>query len=295
MRKLCFVLTALLLTTPAFAGVVISCAQVTDTNQVQVSYTASDDANIPRAFGLNITLVGVDGLTIDDIVSGSESEDYWVYPGTIVISGGAVTNQGTPRAPIGAAGECSGEGECMTIEMGSLYDELDPEHQDKPGLTGPLFKFSIDGSGDCNVVISGNSARGNVVLEDTEQADDVTYGTCLVSIIGGDCYTGQADYAEFEAVGKPTCWCFKRQCYGDADDLSEGKGSYWVFTADLDLMLAAWSKTAGTLTGNEACSDVDHLSEGKGSYRVFTGDLDILLANWGTNDVPDDCAPGNMP
>ena len=59
-------------------------------------------------------------------------------------------------------------------------------------------------------------------------------------------------------------------------------------------MLAAWSKTAAQLTGDDACADIDRLPEGKGSYRVYAADLTILLANWGTNSTPADCIPGNM-
>jgi hypothetical protein len=299
MRKLCFILTVLLLTAPSFGGVVISCAQVSDTNEVTVSYTATDDANRPRAFGLDIQLDN-SSMTIDGIVSGTENEDYWVYPGTIVITSGSITDLGTPIAPSDDPGALGGiDTSGMTVEMGSLYnDPCDPEHNSAPALTGILFRFAIDGYGDCNVVISGNSARGNVVLEDTEPAGDVTYNSCLVSIPPPECYFGQADYSEWSIVGKPTCWCFPRQCYGDADGLSEGKGSYWVYTADLTTMLAAWSKVApsrgGTLTSADACADIDHAFEGKGSYQVYTADLTILLANWGTNSTPNDCVPGNM-
>jgi hypothetical protein len=97
MKKAFLFLFLIIYSATAGAGVVISCAQIPDTNQVQVSYTASDDANRPRAFALDIQLDS--GMLIGDIVSGSESEDYWVFPGTIVISDGKVENQGAPMAP----------------------------------------------------------------------------------------------------------------------------------------------------------------------------------------------------
>jgi len=293
MRKLCFVLMVLLFTAPSFAGVAINCAQVGDTNVVEVSYVASDDANRPRAFGLDITLDS--GMLIGDIVSGTESEDYWVYPGTIVIESGSITDAGTPMAPGDDPGALGGSGTSgMTIEMGSLYnDPCDPEHNTPPALTGVLFRFSIKGSGTCTVTIAGNSARGNVVLEDTEPAGDVTYGTCPFEFVS-ECYSGMADYSMWDAVGKPTCWCFPRQCRGDADGLFEGKGSFWVYGADLSVLLAGWSKTAGALAGSEACADFDHAFEGKGSFQIYGADLTILLANWGTNAVAGDCTPGNV-
>jgi len=231
MRKLCFVLTALLLTAPSFAGVDVSCVQVGDPEDgtVQVSYTASDDANRPRAFGLDITLDN--GMLIGDIVSGSESSDYWVYPGTIEITSGSITNPGTPMAPgvdPGALGGPDTSG--MTVEMGSLYnDPCDPEHDTAPALTGVLFQFTVYNAPNCTVTISGNSARGNVVLEDTEQATDVTYGTCPVvmeaadcfqvgNVIGGDTITqAMRDIWLTLTPAQQAVWCVSCFSYGDTN------------------------------------------------------------------------------
>jgi hypothetical protein len=296
MRKLCFVLTALLLTAPAFAGVVVSCAQVAGEEQVEVSYTASDDANRPRAFGLDITLDN--GAVIGDIVSGSESEDYWVYPGTIVIVNGIITDDGSPAAPNDATGACGGPGEsCMTVELGSLYnDPCDPVHQDPPPLTGALFRFTVSGPA-CTVSISGNSARGNVVLEDTEEAD-TSYGTCAYAppecLIGGALYANE--HSDWVTWNRPSCWCFQRQCRGDIDD-SKQLGVFTVYSEDLAGLRAAYSKTnaqlaaityttvaSGGKTFPGICADVDHQPQ-LGVFRVYSLDLAELRSYYSKVDA----------
>ena len=294
MRKLCFVLTALLLTAPAFADadVEVTCAQVAlgDANVV-VSYSASNDANVPRGFGLNITVDS--GKTISDIKAGSVSGDYWVYPGTIEITDGSVTGDGTPIAPKDTNYANREEGGLgtngVTLEMGSLYHVDDLNHPNKPSLTGALLTLTISGL-DCNVSIGGNAARGNVVLEDATEAV-VDYNGCYLAI-NPDCYTGP-DYATWVSIGKPTEWCNPRQCHGDADAAQEliGKGSFWVGFNDLNQFIAAWQD----VSLDYAC-DFDHGQEliGKGSFWVGFNDLNVFIANW--QDVlgtPPDCLTGS--
>jgi hypothetical protein len=228
MKKSFLCLFLIFYPTAAVAGIIITCERVGNTAEgiIQVSYVASDDANLPRAFGLDII---VDDGNITEIVPGTESEDYWVYPGTITITSGVITDLGTPMAPSSDTGACGGSGDsCMTVEMGSLYDDpCDPEHNTPPALSGILFRFTIDnwyGFSDCNVIISSNSARGGVVLENGEQASTNLPTTCIWQ--PPLCYDGMADYDQWTLVGKPTCWCYPRQCYGDTDGLPEGKGSY---------------------------------------------------------------------
>jgi hypothetical protein len=284
------------MTAPAFAGVTVECEQTGTPSDgiVQVNYLATDDANLPRAFGLDITLDNDANIT--EIVSGTESDDYWVYPGTIVISGGTITDQGTPVAPDTDREALGGVGTGgMTIEMGSLYnDPCDPEHPDPPALAGVLFQFKV--SGNCHVTIAGNSARGNVVLESTEEANDVTYTGCdIVKTI--ECWTGDtASKAEWELVGSPDCWCKDinpRQCHGDADGTYESKSSYYVYTNDLGVFLAAWQKNLPQISGQTyngvplICADSDHAFESKSSYRVYTNDLAILLKHWQIQLKPD--------
>jgi hypothetical protein len=241
MRKLCFVLTALLLTAPALATVTISCAQVGETKEVVVSYS-SDDANIPRAFGLDITLDN--GKTIGEITDANGK--FWVYPGTIQIAGGVVTDEGEPVAPSDDPCALGGLGTGgMTIEMGSLHDPCDPEHPTGPGTSGTLLSFTVNiGPGeDCNVIIAGNGARGNVVLENTEEAV-VDYGTgCTVAIEEVGCATCRGDWNGDGNVDLNTDFL---PIYGKINAAKYFKGVYSYTEADTVTYpsLAPWNPCA---------------------------------------------------
>ena len=179
MRNLLFVLAALLLVTSAMAEVKIECTA--DGNEVTVTYDQNTADPLPRGFGLDITVDG--GATIDVITY--SDPNFWVYPGSIVITGGIVTTQGIPvgdpcDAPtdtedgLGTAG--------ITVEMGSLYDPADGNiPDDTPGFSGTLLKFTVtlDGN-DANVVITENAARGGVVLENVAGVDPNFMGGCVV-------------------------------------------------------------------------------------------------------------------
>jgi len=282
MRKLCFMLTTLLLAVPAFAGVTITCADLGG-GECQVSYVASDDANIPRAFGLDITLDNAETITgITDA-----NEKYWVYPGTIQIVDGDVTDEGEPVAPgtdPGAKGGIDTNG--VTIEMGSLYDPNDPEHQEGPPQAGTLLSFTV--SGNCIVTIEGNAARGNVVLEDTSEASTNLPSSCIMSV---DCWSGDAaSTITWNAVGSPDCWCKSvnpRQCHGDADGAAFGRQNYWVYTNDLTILKNAWQIAAGPTTEPGICADFDRQGFGRQNYRVYTADLTILKKHWQISNKPD--------
>jgi hypothetical protein len=97
---------------------------------------------------------------------------------------------------------------------------------------------------------------------------------------------------EWENVGMPICWCYPRQCHGDADCKAQGKQEYWVSTNDLDVLIAAWNKPFEEIEGKEVhgvpliCADFAHLPQGKQRFRVSFMDLDILIANWNIANGP---------
>ena len=104
------------------------------------------------------------------------------------------------------------------------------------------------------------------------------------------------DYDQWVAVGEPVCWCYPRQCHGDADCKSQSTEKFWVSTGDLDILIAAWNKPLAEIEGvrisglDLVCADFDHKAQGREKHRVSTDDLDILIANWSTADRPDpDC------
>jgi hypothetical protein len=155
MKKMIIFLAVLALVVPAMAGVEITCEKSGTT--FTVSYTASDDANKPRAFALD--LVVDNGATIVDV--NDFNADFWVYPGSIQINNGAVADYGDAVAdPCDYPTDTKlGRGKSgATVEMGSLYETT------APGNTGVLF--TVDVSADCNLTITENNARGGVVIED---------------------------------------------------------------------------------------------------------------------------------
>jgi len=155
----------LLAASRALATVVLTCTDLGNA-VVELSYDASQEASLVRAFGLDIT---VSHGIINSI--GDLSFDYWFYPSSTIIDPetGKVIDPGTPIVPPDAPGALGGLGTSgMTIEMGSLYREDDPIHNTPPSVTGVLFTFTV--SAECDVTVAENSVLGGVVLEDGTQA-----------------------------------------------------------------------------------------------------------------------------
>jgi hypothetical protein len=167
MKKIVQVLAVLMFTAPALAGVLITCDKAG--NSVTVGYDASGMDQLPRAFALDIT---VDGGTIVPGSVGDLSDDFYIYPGSIVINpDGTVQDFGSPVAsqvdyPDGTLGGPGTSG--MTIEMGSLYAAEDPTHKNPPPPAGDLLSFDVTGG---TVTIAENVRRGGVVMEDLSPAD----------------------------------------------------------------------------------------------------------------------------
>ena len=85
-----------------------------------------------------------------------------------------------------------------------------------------------------------------------------------------------AEYADWVTWGKPDCWCFKRQCRGDADGRKLGTFGFWVSMADLNLLKTCINKpdtVLQTIPGG-ICADLDHTAAS--GYRVSDADLNIF-------------------
>ena len=261
MKKVALVLALLMFAVPAWAGITITASQPDeDVNEIIVEY-ACGDANLPRAFALEIEVNGVNTVLSDvyDIHS-----EFYVYPGSIVISGGLVTDFGTPEA--------ASDSNSKIIEMGSLYADNDPCHTTPPPGSGILLKFTID-SNDCDVIVSlaGNAVRGNVVMEDPDitynDEDYVTYVGCPANV--------------------PTCDDVGCQCWGDiagATGFPPGDGAVVDF-GDLTYLIGqlAASPTPWTILlvdrPDLACADIAGATgfpPGDG-IAVDFGDLTYLI------------------
>jgi parallel beta-helix repeat protein len=103
--------------------------------------------------------------------------------------------------------------------------------------------------------------------------------------------TCDPNYDKWVSVGEPDCWCYQRQCYGDADGKYETtkSGKYYVHFNDLNLLLANWNVKGTTMSKPGICADFarDYETTKTGIYRVHFNDLNILLANWNVKEPPD--------
>lgn len=105
-------------------------------------------------------------------------------------------------------------------------------------------------------------------------------------------------YEDWVALGRPYCWCYPRQCHGDADGLpggSEKTGYYFVGSDDLNMLIDAWlikeppHGPGIASVPNGICADFAHDQGGSpktGSYRVGPSDLSILIAGWLRKEPP---------
>jgi len=148
------------------------------------------------------------------------------------------------------------------------------------------------------VTIAENQGRGGVVLTDPNLNPTVTAPGCTIFRAPPKCFPiSDPNYAMWQTVGEPPCWCYKRQCYGDTDNTKEGStktGFYYVHFNDLNKLLGVFNvlepATSGVPSGPgikwpdpNVCADIVHNLEGStktGFYRVHFSDLNTLLANF---------------
>jgi hypothetical protein len=306
MKKILVVLAILLLGVPAVAKVTIT-AEADIEGSVTISYQMdADDANLPRAFGIDVTVTGpnITGTP------GVNDTDYYVAPGTFEYDPCFPNDVNWGYAIVDL------DNNSFTIEMGSLYDDDDPCHTTPPPPNGTLCTFTMDANCEYYVDLEENSARGGVVMENTGKAYDANY-VVLVDANGldiscpnvappdGNCFPTDAayalQYADYITYRKtygrdPNCWCADPngsgyQCKGDADGSTQGMAKYRVAGNDLDLVIANWKRKIDTA---DPCADVDHKKQGMAKYRVAGNDLDIVIANWKKKDA-DLGVPGPCP
>lgn len=309
MRKIILTLAVVLLAAPVWADVEIKLADLGG-GVIEISYDATGETELVRAFALNIVATDGNIIDINDFAVGDENGGFGIMPGAFRdnISVNPTTGQVdswagnpspyTPVAPGGdpdALGDIPGPG--ITIEMGSLYE--DPLNA--PGEEGVLCTVTVDENVTL-LCVTGNAIRGNVVLEDASEAALNPPEVCIVPE-SGDCIPNTAEYATQYAnwvlLGKPDCWCNDygdqssidagatgNQCYGDVAGDVYRKGQI-VFTTDLGDLADSWEAKLGEAHLNP-CADIAHDTYRKGQV-VFVNDLNILAANWEAKVLPGDC------
>jgi hypothetical protein len=314
MKKMILALAVVLLAAPAWATVEI---ELTDLGGgvIQIGYDATSETELVRAFALDIVATDGNITGIADYSVGDDNGGYGIFPGsfagniTVNPTTGMVDswvgnpNPYTPVAPAGhpdALGDIPGP--AITIEMGSLYATA------APAKTGVLCTITVD-ENVSKVCVTGNAIRGNVVLENASEATLSPLEVCW-NKPSDECFpSSNPRYADWVAFGKPLCWCYARQCRGDADGKKQGSafaGYMYVSTDDLNRLIAAWQvkeppKGPGIATiPNGICADFNHDRQGSafaGYMRVSTDDLAIMITSWQVKEPPKglgilgDCVP----
>lgn len=298
MKKIVFILVLLLFTAPALAtNVTIDANQVGDTNEVVITYFS--DGNLPRGFGLDITVTDGNIVACIPAMEGECTDSdrgFGIFPSTIVIDDtppqAVIIFAGNPVSTIQPAlGGLDTNG--VTIELGSLYQE--PNSPPLGTESDPIVLCTIVVTEDCIVRIKGNAARCGegspaygVVMENPDEIPIVVFGIADVNIDDGPgpCFpSDHPDYDEWVLVGEPNSWCYTYQCYGDADGKQGGdpfSGYFYVEYADLNALIASWKKPT-TDPAFDISADFSRSEDGdpfSGYFRVEYKDLNIVIANW---------------
>lgn len=319
MKRLAACLALLLLAKPALAAVQIIVVSEAG-NKVAINYKTTSGERV-RAFALDVTVSEGIIKAISEYHIGestAQNPGYGIFPGNFARYVTVDATTGEPNyvassfyTPVADANDPNALGGLntsgVTLEMGALYSPPADDSANAPPSSGTLCKLTL--SQTANVTVSLNLIRGGIVLTnpsitptvDLTQAQNIssafsTAGAGLSSLSLKA--ATDADYAEWVAVGKPTCWTFPRQCRGDADGKTEAVadgGVSYVGQADLNILVAAWEVLEPPFGPGVAsvssgiCADFAHDKSGTaatGYYRVGTTDLNRLVANWLIKEAP---------
>ena len=175
LKKVLCLLVIFLSASFSFGTVIISCQDLGN-HIVQLSYDASSESSLVRAFALNIYASDGVFLAIGNYHTGESTASnpgYGIYPATINIGpDGTVIDFGDPLADPMDPGSSGGIGtNGITLEFGSgYYDD-----ENAPLASGVLCTFTV--SEDCTISLAEEDTyRGGVVLEDGTQVQAVCYG-----------------------------------------------------------------------------------------------------------------------
>ena len=281
MKKL-VVLAVLLMAVPALAAPSNVSISVTKTGPNEFTIGYNTDANLVRAFGLDI-IVDDPCVSIDVDCTGNTKYD--IYPGSITISGAGVPG------PWGQCDVATSDANHVIIEMGSLYEAgVDPA----PATSGNLAVVTMtgcdsddsDGDDTVTVKVEENALRGGVVMENVDEVPNLSSpgGTvahelgpcdtgCLVvgQTVGGNLIT-QAMRDVWDGIGQPDCWCYDCHYRCDTD------GDCDVDAIDVGVAVAGWT----TYTGNE-CADTDNDGD------IDAVDIGAMVTGW--NSGCGSCTP----
>jgi hypothetical protein len=265
MKKLILVLAIALMAVPAMA---LDVYMTNSGTTLTVAYKNADPANLPRAFALKIVLDGTGTFNLNGISGFKTGESvsttkggtpgYGIFPARInIASTGTVNSYGNPLADSNDAG-ATGTGlgtNTVVLEFGSLYYG----DVNAPATSGTLCSLTFTKGTATKATLSTEATyRGGIVLEDgtaVTDSNEVVFVT--------DCLSPSAtEYNKWVDYGKPDCWCFRKQCRGDADGAKTLTKP--VMSPDLTIFKAAFNKSKAdvklVVSGGKPgiCADFDH-------------------------------------
>lgn len=249
MRKLVLVLLVAVLSVPAFAAPALTLVAGGTPGQVVVGYTADAGDLIS---GMGITLSVDNGAKITAFTNGASK--YWVHPDNVIITGGVLTDKGSPI--VGGPGVLPTAS--IVVEYGALYTRSNPSDPNKPLAIDALCTITVDKN--CTLTATANHAGGVITEALVASAPSKTLA---VTVAAPECMkASHPDYTRWVSYNKPDCWCYAKQCRGDAD----GKLTLTkpVMSPDLTIYKAGFNQSAAYVKANVSgttpliCADFDH-------------------------------------
>jgi len=289
MKKVVCLIAVLALTAGVYADVVITAAPGTGANagKLVLSYTA--DAG-DELVGLAVVLdAGTGGDTIK-VTSGWAIDSFF----DVFIDAYKTDPAKLDDTTFGDDGttpfaDTEGPGQVTTdsAKVSLCLAALPADHLGKASSAELAVIDVNDGDADneVTVCVTLDTLRGGPV--DIEGAVAATInGSCVTIILGTpECLKNTApEYNAWVSYGKPDCWCFRRQCNGDANGAAVlGK---WVTSADLNILKAVYNATLANVLAYPGgiCADFNHAAVlGK---PVTSADLNILKLYYNQATVP---------
>jgi len=334
MKKLLLTLVVLAVAAPLYAQGEITFSFVNNWDGTgTITYDANEVIGIrPVAMGLTIDVTS--GAPITAVICEDENDFLEIFMDSAYdmeldpCTPGYAYGDGNPIAKWDVAGEAqladpvdpcdpcglpgaTNDGMKFAISMGGLGGETDPDEKEPP-MSGSI---TLASDGDTEFEIYENLVRGGIIGEDGEAMVvlGLNDGPAKANgpLIMEECYKELDAYVAgmpptgrgttWANSGKPICWCFPKQCHGDAHGRVAGSDfGGWMAVEDVDLNILSlgwlvkdpkagkdWPGIRDVVhagTGRElACADFKHDKQGSafgGWQRVEDSDLNELSLYW---------------
>lgn len=299
MKKLLVSMLVVALCVPAMAATTVEA--VGGDAVMTITVTVTDD-DVVRGLAVTVEQAAADtgdaeiALVTGDFDVDASSFNTFIDFAYSAESGYTAVGQGHPIAVVDAAGEIAPATGVQNFAFSAGY--LDDEGGEQAGLGVGVYTITINM--DCNATtvfdVALDSLRGGIVGDDLEVTDSLT--TVTVNPGVSECISSSAPfYADWVALGSPPCWCYERNCNGDANGeaiVHPVLGTTYVTTADLNILILGWGvkeqpKGIGVVAAGGVCADFNReaiVHPVLGTTRVTTDDLNKLIAAWNVKEPP---------